>query len=279
MAIRLSDNLFLVRRVRSRSIGAARGLCTRKRPAAHLGAALLELVLVLPLLLLGIFYIVWNAQIGNERGALVSAVTLGIRSGITRGNPVLSGENPNTGAGALLPSLSTIDWTDEATQRLLAAGPATLVADAPLFYQTWTETVFPGSTFETLPREYIYSLVYTLNHLRDSLGSRVRFPCLPDGEEVGSGPTTQGPGCVACRFVNPSATSQADAYNAFTDCATPANCSAPVNRFGIQCLYQPDNLVLDPIFQLTSLLTGERGRSRFVLRWAAWYNVDLPAGF
>lgn len=215
------------------------------------GATLIETAILLPFLLFLIFFIVWKGVSINEQTALETGLGNALRLGATRGDASLVRSEILPGIHSWVatppgspPSLAPppkigelLVWPDGN----LNWGPASLLLDGK------TIEVFTGvSTFQSLPAQYVYVLVYVYQSLRQSIGNSIRYPCDPDSTTQGN-----GPGCVLCQFMNPI--DMGTASGSYTDFPPPTNVIA------VRCRYRPALFLFGPLYRLMHIMSGSSG--------------------
>jgi hypothetical protein len=202
------------------------------------GAALVEIVISIPIFLLSVFVIMWAGFTYNSKTAFVSAVNNGVRLAVTRGQSELM-------RVVVIEDISSWDGTcveaddfpaplvqyfvngqdgDElcqAYQALLGGEPT--MSDNPINIL--------ALNFEDAPDSYLFALIYVQEALKLSLGaSAVRYPCNPDDMDDGAG-------CLRC---------------VFEDIFEPAYLNP--EKMVLHCKYQPDSILIRPIQTLLSLI-------------------------
>ena len=215
---------------------------------------MVETAIVLPLVLLGIFFFIWLGTVMHAKSSLDAAVTRAVRLACTRGVKEVAGLEiieriQNWQGGA---ALSTVEM-------LLKNG------DIPnwMDWYTATSTQFNFvSGLDGLPSEYIYALVYVNEAMKKSIGSSIRYPCDPEDLSSGSG-------CLGCVFLNP------DDLTSLYDSPGPWGIDAPRRKIGIECRFQPAHAFLKPLVSLIGFLTGGLADPLIVLKKKA--IVDVPS--
>lgn len=202
---------------------------------------LVEVSIGLPLLLLGIYGVVFFAATLNARGSLMSAVSNGARLAFTRSVEAEMGVTLIPEVQAYLNSGSATGALDQ----LLATPGLESSAFAPgggWYLGAWNSTLDLNSDISKLPSSYLYALVYTYRHFRQSVGGSVRYPCDPHDP-------VNGAGCLRCTNLNATTGSRA-----------PSPSGSPVlgdsdydlNAVGVSCEYRPADYFITPLLRFVS---------------------------
>lgn len=247
------------------------------------GATLVMIVLGMPIFLALVFMLVWLPQLLNARSTFTFAVAQGGRLAATRGNPVLTGFDPDLNEG-LIQNIHTwqaagICGGSDADWALVkdyygSEGQYQTAALLDHFYNGAGTAEVMGGQFCTLPVEYLYAIAYINQVMRESLGENsVRFPCNPYVDA----PPYNGDRCLFCKFMNPQfaahfmggggggGTSPWDTYSG----------APPQDRYGIMCFYAPPESIATFILRLLNTVVGGSGEvERIVFRRQIYY--DLP---
>lgn len=225
-------------------------------PFAHdAGASMVETAILLPLILIAIFIAIGLAVVANGRSALSSGMTEGLRLAATRGDNSLMG-----GEDIIAPVRSYISSLDLSELKLLISSGQIEEADYALFLNRCFGSIHDTTSLKTLPAQYIYTLIYINQALRQSIGPSLRFPCVPPGGSPPPGggdcPTARDAGCVSCYLINPTSLD-----------FTPSDTADP-NTYAIRCEYSPSNIFLDPIFRLFALFSPGSSSTggRFIIK-------------
>ncbi len=203
---------------------------------------MLETAIILPLVLVAIFIAIGLAAIANGRSALSSAMTEAMRLAATRGDMDLMG-----GEQMVIPVKRYLDTNElEELMPLLASGDVKF-EDLKTFANECFGRVHSTQSLKQLPIQYIYSLVYIHQALRQSIGPSLNFPCNPPGGTPPSSICSAAtrPGCVSCYLINP------DTFD-----FTLISSDPDPNRYAIRCEYSPSSVFLDPIYRIFSLFSG-----------------------
>lgn len=192
-----------------------------ERKKREAGAALVELAIALPVLLLLLFCVMYVSHLMSARAALSTAVN-SVRIAATRANlpksPQLVEDIKFFNEDKLHPLLASSGLEQEA----FSDG----INGYKQFYQSQYGKSKELSDFEI---EEILSMVYAINIVRQSLGKQVRTPCKDSG-------------CLLCL---PVPAPWADDPNGLTNTITTP---PPGARFaGIYCEYRPDLNIINVI--------------------------------
>ena len=218
------------------------------------GGILVETVLFFPFFLLGIMVFIWLGLVMNAKSALTASVSRAPRIAITRADSKLLGGH------MIQPIENWHDHTETQAERervykLLMyppENPATnwFWTDAEHRYNTEAVKVFnPAGGLRGMPPEYIYTLVYLNEYMRQSVGGSVRYPCEPDAPDAA--------GCFSCTFLNPDDWGTVPgSYN-----KTP-----PTDRIGVECRYQPGHYLIEPIQGLLRFVSGNGSTARVIVK-------------
>ena len=177
----------------------------------------------------------------NAKATLDVGVGRGLRMGATRGNIERSLSN-------VIPDIDV--WQRTGTD----APPSTLKpflfsADSTLdHYDSWAEDRFKRK-FRELPREWIYTMVYVNESLRQSLGGSLRYPC--DATE------RSNLSCLDCRFIDPLLRPP-DGVSSSSDLR--------LNPLRMECSYTPLAASFAPVLSLVEFLSGNSVPNPFVVR-------------
>lgn len=190
------------------------------------GAALIELAIALPVLLILLFFVMYVSHLMSARAALSTAVN-SVRIAATRANlpisPTLVTDVEDFNKDRLQPLLASKELEEEAFS-----------SDAVNSYKQFYQSQYPGISkgLPDLEREDLIGMIYAINIVRQSLGNHVKTPC-------------KDPGCLLCLSV-PAPWTYAPPGQATTVTAPP-----PGARFvGVSCEYRPDVNVLSVLNSL-----------------------------
>lgn len=235
--------------------------------AKQRGAAMVEIVLSLPLFLAALLFFIWFSVLLNARISFTSAVVSAGRLAITRGKP-------NLVRHVLIPEINQFhqdgNWTGVTTpNNLFSQGEA----DYQNIYNTWSNAKF-GVNFSDLPLPFLYTFVYINEAMRISVGDTVRYPTDP------TDPLAMGPGRMACEILNPCTRNSDPLALPTTTCdgrTVTVNTIAdlPLNRITLHCKYEPSNFVLAPMIRLIRLVAGAAGESLIVFDRSATIDVNV----
>lgn len=232
----------------------------RHHPAAESGATLIETLIILPLFLFLILLVIWYGVSLNERATLDTAVGHGIRLAATRGNTRLVHDEILTSVHTWNgEAIGTSVFTHPKLKELLVF-PGTLPDGSPAqwgdvrpilnhdvvgAFEGTLSDLYGGQTpFQKLPPEYIYTIIYIHQTVRQSLGDSVRYPCNPNDPD--------GAGCLLCSFLNPETfTAQPNLqYNVGHPGEPP-----PTNLIAVECSYRPATFLLTPLVKMLSMVS------------------------
>lgn len=217
---------------------------------------MLETAVLLPLLVLGIFFFIWLGTVMHAKSSLDAAVARAVRLACTRGVSEVAG----------MEVIQRVqDWQrsgdDSGIEPLLKNGDFSNWLE---WYDDRSNQIFSGvSNLISMPSEYIYALVYVNEAMKQSVGAGVRYPCDPED-------LVNGGGCLGCSFLNP------DTLESGFPSEDPAQWAGPPPRrsIGLECRYQPDHTILKPLVKFIAMLTGDLAEPLLVLKKKA--IVDVP---
>jgi hypothetical protein len=209
---------------------------TYNRHAGDGGAALLELAIVLPTLLLVTSILIYLATVLNARAALTTAVQTA-RFAVTRANPALIG---NTS----IPPVHT--WKDATDEEKLAHWNAlkpflaskTEESNAINALNVAAKGKF-GVDFKDLPLSHIYAIIYASQSFKQSVGW-VRFPCRPE----------TGDDCLLC----------------MTTPRPNESVLPPQSYLAVECSYRPSGMLAKLIDQLLKVMGHGPGNPLIINR-------------
>ncbi|MCB0331284.1 MAG: hypothetical protein KDD70_16555 [Bdellovibrionales bacterium] len=217
------------------SCGSVRRCCLRES-----GAVLVELGFTLPLLLLFGFGAVYLGHVFSAESGLLTA-SAATRIAVTRAQ--IRPPDPSVLADYPIPAVRDYAVNGNVTPRLegLLSSPEDLAAagDLESLYDPLIATVFPDidptiagpqpGTLSDLSEEYLYSMVYSINLLRQTLGNATKVPCIGNMQ----------PGCIRCLpLPEPN---------------DPTNPNVP-GFAGIQCEYVPASIFVRSLVGMAGLL-------------------------
>jgi len=227
-------------------------------PNDERGASLLEFAITLPLLILGVYTVIFIGQSLNARASLFTSVASGSRLAFTRAVESEMGTQ-------LIPEVETyLSTGNPSGLDLLLASPG---LEATAFSGTtggwymseWNQTLNLGGDRTKLSPRYIYALIYAYRHFKQSVGGGVRFPCDPHDP-------VNGAGCLRC--ANTNATTGTNAPSASTE-PIIGDPDYDYNAVGVWCEYRPADFFLLPIFRL---VTGGSTIGTFVFKSTYTYR-------
>ncbi|MBN8550318.1 MAG: hypothetical protein J0M12_13465 [Deltaproteobacteria bacterium] len=217
------------------------------------GATLVETVIVLPLFLFGVLYFIWWAVTINERTALETGVGNAIRLAATRGNPGLVRKKLISQVHAWNEAGDGVAPTGYSPVEELLIWPPAAWNDVKLYFNDdmiapllGVEPLLSAPYFQKLPPEYIYTIIYVLQSLRQSIGNSIRFPCDPSAPD--------GAGCVLCKFLNPVTLDSTPLTS-----NSPAPSEIPRRTIALECTYKPASHLLGPLRGMLSAISGPLG--------------------
>jgi len=224
---------------------------SRDSSARSRGASLIETAIVLPVALGAIFVIIGIAIMLNARSGLTSGMSQALRLANTRGNAALMGESV-LGALDTYAASSSPGFTPIAP--LLSSNVSE--TDAAAFYNTCFGAVY-GVELRQLPPQYLYTLAYLHQALKQTIGPSIRFPCAPPGGAPPTGlnncqppaPSSREPGCIACYLLD----SRDLDLNPQTIPAGGGALSLDPNRIALRCEYSPASVFISPAIALLGL--------------------------
>lgn len=212
-------------------------------PKIEKGSVLLEIAVLFPLFLFGIFFFLWLGTVFNAKSALTNAVARSVRLAITRSDPQLVG-------GHMIIDLE--DFIDRRTESDRFKSLLSREVDWPTADHNYAEfnkdhPLRPRSLSD-LPPEYLYSLVYLHEYLRQSLSGQIRYPCDPALPTSDSPPA--GAGCIKCIFAGDGS-----------------------SEFGLDCQYQPSHFLLTPIVNLLRYIVGDALMPQVIIKRKLIFNA------
>jgi len=206
------------------------------------GVTLIEVSFGLPLLLLGIYAVIFFSMTLNARGSLTSAVSNGTRLAFTRSVDAEMGTTLIPEVRAYLNSGSATGALDQLLATPGLENTAFIPGGGGWYMTEWNATLSLGNDISKLPPSYLYALVYTYRHFKQSVGSTVRFPCDPHDP-------VNGAGCLRCTNLNASTASRAPSPNTLPILGDP---DYDLNAVGVSCEYRPADLFFTPLLRLVS---------------------------
>jgi len=237
-------------RVTSKSSRTARKCSSMGR--SERGAIFVELAFALPLTLGLIFGVVWLSQLSHADTTLTAAVGNSLRLGITRGDYeelgadvvsvvqsyIVDGNAPDPRLNELLVSSDLRESSSFESFEELYNDPELGI------FEVFSE--HGDYSIRNISPQYMYALIYINAHMKNSLGSQVRYPCDPEGED--------GAGCLLCRFRNPDFPQlEPEDANFFYDVAGWDDFP---RRISIDCRYRPDNIVSSVVASMLGMLSA-----------------------
>ena len=215
------------------------------------GATLVELAIVLPFLLFGVLFFIWIGVMMHAKSSLDASVTRALRLAATRGADEISGVDtiPRIHGWVAIPQ--TI--TDAQVEPLLAYN--TPAGDWHSWYDQRANEVF-GQNFQDLSPEYVYSVVYVNESMKQSIGTSLKYPCDPAD-------LSEGAGCLGCWFLNPETLNPGEAYASF----------APRRRIGLECRFQPATGLLRPLVAVLSMISTHTSSPLLVFKKKLFFEV------
>lgn len=186
------------------------------------GAVLVEIAILFPLFFFGVLFFIWISTVFNAKSAMTNAVARAVRLAITRSDPNLVGGH-------------TIEDLEVFISSRVQSDRFKILLSNNVDWQNAEdnyEDFNAGDKLSDLPPEYLYSLVYVYQYLRQSLSGELRYPCdpaLPTEEDPPA-----GAGCIKCSFAGNG-----------------------TSEFGLDCSYQPSHILLTPMVNLLRMVSGE----------------------
>lgn len=220
----------------------------------------MEVIIGLPLFLMGLFLMFWLGLLMNDDSSLRSAVTTAVDLAATRGDSVLMGYSPRAAAshgiiGAVQRYLQGASFSE--VKPLLTSDNLPEGYDAEEMYSRWISRNYPGATLRDMRPETLYALIYTYEALKQSSGGRLRFPCTPyyRDDAVGQGVLEEphGPGCVKCEPLDRDALALANCPGRQCPQNLLGAHGVPQDRFGIRCVYRSDSGLLGTLVALVGM--------------------------
>lgn len=214
----------------SRAEPEVRGLDSCLRPPSRqseLGVSIIEFSIALPIALIFIISVIFFATYVNARSGLSSSVQNAVRLAKTRSSVI--------GAGGL-PLLNDLNgWLSAPTISLQSPLLASSSSFPVIDFNAFTAAQGGMTPLSSASLECLYASAYVYQAMKKIVGNSLKYPC-----SVSAG-VVNGDGCVSCWPV--------DDY--------PIASSGDGQCDGIQCLYRPSNVFIDPIEGLMGLLTSK----------------------
>ena len=235
----------------------------KNNKSSQAGSFLIEFVIAFPIFLIIIAILFFIGIYINSMYSLTTAIGIGTRAAITRGNFDLIGQNH-------IPTINSF----KANPSSLLAEKINIFASSE-FHNGWQEAynydiqnVF-GQDLQDLPSEYLYALVYTIQGIKKSVG-KLKYPCDPDPR---SNPESYS-GCLRCRFINPDSKNKNEFFLPYNCNNDGVKCPAPSGYFAMICEYAPDNTLTNLITNLLSIILGPQNIPNFKITRYAFYNLS-----
>ena len=213
-----------------------------KRQHSERGVTLVEVSFGLPLLLLGIYAVIFFSMTLNARGSLTSAVSNGTRLAFTRSVDAEMGTTLIPEVRAYLNSGIATGALDQLLATPGLENVAFLPGNGGWYMNQWNSTLSLGGDISKLPPSYLYALVYTYRHFRQSVGGTVRFPCDPHDP-------VNGAGCLRCTNLNATTGTRAASL---PSAPILGDSDYDLNAVGVSCEYRPADLFFTPLLRLVS---------------------------
>ncbi len=235
-------------------------MVTKSNKGSEAGATLVETALALPIFLAVVLIFIFFAVAQNARGSLTYAVTM-VRHAYTRGQAELIGTDVIPSVQGWLAGSGGV-WSNpppDISALLATPAEAATAFGSSGLYNTDSQNWF-GVDLTALPAPYIYSLIYVLESMRQSVGPTLRYPCDP----LAAG----GEGCLLCRNLHPMESSGPGPYPVF------GAVGFDQTFVGISCSYRPSNVFLNPIVNLLRLIVGTAGVQVITINRTGAFNPD-----
>ena len=233
---------------------------------------MIEVVLMLPLFLLGIFFILWIAYVYNSKKALVSSLENGVRLASTRGKAGLFEGMPITAGVEEFKSgaLREVDYfilNDEAgglgvIRPLLEHNIPTKTFDE--LYNAQVKKIFSSlgkSKLSELPAYYTYALVYAHKAMRMTVGDSVKYPCDPRNPDPSD--KTDGENCLWCRPVNPVTMDDTPFDPDRKENGITLDATLLLRRVAIRCDYKPGGMIVRPFLKMLGIMQGSNNEIKY----------------
>jgi hypothetical protein len=232
------------------------------------GAALLEIIICLPVLLMMMWLFLYVGIMYNARSSLVSAMENSLRVALTRSNLSLS----------MADEESLYQYLDTLCSSLSGSGRNAL--EPILFanqkeeagideynrntahWKDWYQSG-EGALFCEQPLHNIYAIVFIQLTMQNSVGNSVKFPCDPRSDDKDA-----GAGCMRCIPLNPCSLDRS---------LVKSSCdqSTIFHRVAIECEFRPDSVFVAPFDALANLVTGSNTNTLSVISHRAFFETPL----
>jgi hypothetical protein len=223
-------------------------MSTRDTIRSECGANLVEIMLGLPLFLLGVLISLWLGVALNESTGLKYAVHTGAELAQTRSSRALMGYSPSSNSGLIDAIEKFVGVSGGPCGRFDEIRPWLVShnirsdSGAEQRYRQWLSGNGYGVELCRIPRAALYALVYTYMTMEQVAGSTLTYPC--------DTKTDAKAGCLRCTLMPLK-------DMALSGCPGQDGCDPVIkNRFGIECSFRPDYGLLRPI---RNLLGGSQG--------------------
>lgn len=204
------------------------------------GAYFVEIVLLIPLFLLGVYFFIFFGYYLHLRSSFNEAVSKAARLAIPRSNSQILDSQISEAFENYLRD-GAIGLNDQ-TRALLATADLQNPSVPDYYDEHWLQPVFDRRLAE-MPEVYLHTVVYLNEAIRQSVGQAVRFPCEPNQED--------GAGCFSCLFLNPDSVGN-NSIDELDTVDTPYT-----NRLYIRCRYRPTGILVDPVVALLRIFNSE----------------------
>jgi hypothetical protein len=178
----------------------------------------------------------------NARGSLSSAVSNGARLAFTRSVDAEMGTTLIPEVQAYLNSGIATGALDQLLATPGLESTAFIPGAGGWYMSQWNATLGLNNDISKLPASYLYALVYTYRHFKQSVGNTVRYPCDPHDP-------VNGGGCLRCTNLNATTGSRAPSPNMSPALGDP---NYDLNAVGVSCEYRPADFFFTPLLRLVS---------------------------
>ena len=238
--------------------------CLKKKRSS--GAALIEIIITLPVLLMMIWLFLYVGIIYNARSSLISAMENSLRVALTKSNLSLSMPDDQ----------SFYLHLDSLCSSLAGAGR---VALKPLLFSNLSEEFGideynrnashwkswyqsdDGALFCEQPLHNIYATVFIQLMMQNAVGNSIKFPCDPRSNDKKA-----GAGCLRCIPLNPCSLDRTPLKNSCDQ-------TTIFHRIAIECEFRPDSVFVAPFDALSNLVTGSSTKTVSIVSHRAFFET------